>query len=495
MTSRCPDTLKLQTLLESDSNEDADGLHTHLETCETCRHTLESLAGDTTVWENTSIGLGETVRGEPRLRELMERLKEEETRLEEEDILSLLSPSDKPGVLGVLGEYEVHEVIGRGSMAVVFKAMDVRLNRVTALKVLSPRLALSVRANQRFIREAQSTACIQHENVVQMYAVGDSIRTFLAMEFIAGESVQERLDRVGPLTAEDVARIGLQTALGLAAAHRQGLIHRDIKPANLMLIGGSNPPFVKITDFGLARVIDDNPMTQHGVVIGTPEYMSPEQARGEGVDHRSDLFSLGSVLYAMATGTSPFRASTAIAVLRRVNDEEPTPVRTLRPDLPAWLATLIERLMAKNPAERFATADEVANLLQGYLVHLQTAAPAPALPGSPRVCEQTAKRNKRIARAAVLLGASVILSVIAGLMIYRNSPWFQANVWNVAGIGLAGIVFMAALVGFLVMRGRRSAPDELLVLLKCSSCQKEFKVKPSLNGTKVRCPSCGQLTS
>jgi serine/threonine protein kinase len=262
-----------------------------------------------------------------------------------------------------------------------------------------------------------------------------------------------------------------------------------------MLIGGSNPPFVKITDFGLARVIDDNPMTQHGVVIGTPEYMSPEQARGEGVDHRSDLFSLGSVLYAMATGTSPFRASTAIAVLRRVNDEEPTPVRTLRPDLPAWLATLIERLMAKNPAERFATADEVANLLQGYLVHLQTAAPAPALPGSPRVCEQTAKRNKRIARAAVLLGASVILSVIAGLMIYRNSPWFQANVWNVAGIGLAGIVFMAALVGFLVMRGRRSAPDELLVLLKCSSCQKEFKVKPSLNGTKVRCPSCGQLTS
>src|SRR5205085_4559466 len=150
---------------------------------------------------------------------------------------------------------------------------------------------------------------------------------YLVMQYVAGESLQDRLDRAGLLEVTEVVRIGMQTAAGLAAAHAQGLIHRDIKPANLLLENGLAR--VKITDFGLARSIDDVQLTQNGVVTGTPEYMAPEQARGEPVDHRADLFSLGSVLYAMCIGVPPFRGSTTLAVLRQVSDQEPTPIRSL----------------------------------------------------------------------------------------------------------------------------------------------------------------------
>src|SRR5579862_5556616 len=169
------------------------------------------------------------------------------------------------------------------------------------------------------------------------------------MQHVEGESLQDRLDREGPLELMEIVRIARQAAAGLAAAHAHGLIHRDIKPANLLLevprasaqgaaeIDGR----VKITDFGLARMVDDVQMTQHGMVIGTPEYMAPEQARGEAVDHRADLFSLGSVIYAMCTDRPPFRASSTVAVLRQVSDDQPPQIRSLNPDVPAWLEALI----------------------------------------------------------------------------------------------------------------------------------------------------------
>ncbi len=165
---------------------------------------------------------------------------------------------------------------------------------------------------------------------------------------------------------------------GLAAAHAQGLIHRDIKPANLLLSSCRDAELlqprhkfvVKITDFGLARMVDDVSLTSDGVVAGTPEYMAPEQARGEPVDHRSDLFSLGSVLYACCTGVPPFRGSSTLAVLRQVNDETPRPIGALNPKIPDWLERLINRLMAKEPAERFHSAAGVAELLVQGLAHL-----------------------------------------------------------------------------------------------------------------------------
>src|SRR5262249_44296011 len=158
---------------------------------------------------------------------------------------------------------------------------------------------------------------------------------YLVMAFIAGLSLQQRIDRSGPLELKEILRIGMQTASGLAAAHAQGLIHRDIKPANIMLENGIER--VRITDFGLARAVDDVSVTQSGAVAGTPQYMAPEQAGGETVDQRADLFSLGSTLYATCTGRAPFRGSSGLAVIRQVCDVEPTPIRTLNPDVPLWL--------------------------------------------------------------------------------------------------------------------------------------------------------------
>ncbi len=188
---------------------------------------------------------------------------------------------------------------------------------------------------------------------------------YLVMEFIPGVSLQERIDRTAPLDLNSILRIGMQTAAGLAAAHAQGLVHRDIKPSNILLENCVER--VKITDFGLARAVDDASLTQSGVVAGTPLFMAPEQARSETIDHRADLFSLGAVLYAMCTGRSPFRAPTTLAVLRRVCDETPRPVREVNRDIPDWLAAIIDRLLAKEPARRYQDASEVAELLGRHL--------------------------------------------------------------------------------------------------------------------------------
>ena len=161
----------------------------------------------------------------------------------------------------------------------------------------------------------------------------------------------------------------MQTAAGLAAAHAQGLVHRDVKPANILLENGIER--VKLTDFGLARAAADAGLTQSGIIAGTPQYMAPEQARGEAIDHRADLFSLGSVLYAICTGRPPFRAETPVAVLRRVSDDVPRPIRELNPEVPDWLEAIIERLHAKDPADRFGSAAEVADLLGQCLAHVQ----------------------------------------------------------------------------------------------------------------------------
>src|SRR4029077_5438205 len=229
-------------------------------------------------------------------------------------------------------------------------------------KVLSPQLAATSPARKRFLREARASGCVRHENVVQIYAVEEQPLPYLVMEYIPGQTLQQRVDQTGPLEAPEVLRIGEQIARGLAAAHAQGLIHRDIKPGNILLEEGLEHK-LKITDFGLARAADDASLTQSGVIAGTPSYMSPEQAEGRPVDHRSDLFSLGSVLYAMCTGRPPFRAGTSMGVLKRVCEETPTPIRETNPEIPDWLAAVVERLHTKDPAGRFPSAAEVAEVL------------------------------------------------------------------------------------------------------------------------------------
>ena len=220
------------------------------------------------------------------------------------------APTDDPAMLGRLGGYEISGVVGAGGMGVVLKAIDKSLDRTVAIKVLAPHLAASGAARKRFAREAKAAAAVLHPNVIAIHSVSnDEALPYLVMPYLRGTSLQKRLDEEGPLSLHEILRIGSQIAAGLAAAHAQGLVHRDIKPANILLEQGVER--VAITDFGLARAVDDATITHSGVIAGTPQYMSPEQARGEPVDGRSDLFSLGSVLYSICTGRPPFRAETS----------------------------------------------------------------------------------------------------------------------------------------------------------------------------------------
>jgi serine/threonine protein kinase len=283
-------------------------------------------------------------------------------RPDPDEALSCLTPPGRPDSLGRIGHYEVLEVLGRGGFGIVFRALDERLQRVVAVKVLAPQIAATSPARKRFLREARSSAAVRHENVVQVHAVEERPLPYLVMEFIPGETLQQRLDRTGPLEVPEILQIGVQIARGLAAAHEMGLIHRDIKPGNILIEAGPQPR-ARITDFGLARAADDASLSQSGLIAGTPMFMSPEQAKGETLDHRTDLFSLGSVLYTMATGRPPFRANGTLAVLKRVAEDTPRDIREIIPETPPWLCDLIAKLHAKDPAQRFQSAREVADVL------------------------------------------------------------------------------------------------------------------------------------
>jgi serine/threonine protein kinase len=303
------------------------------------------------------------------------------------EVYDFLAPPQQPGEIGRLGPYRVLTVLGVGGMGVVFVAEDAQLQRRVALKVLRPGLLASTAAQRRFLREAQATARLTHDHLVTILHIGEDRGVpFLAMPLLEGESLDARLQREGRLPIAEVLRIGGEIAEGLAAAHEQGLIHRDIKPSNIWLEqkaeGGSMkdekeplhpdpssflPPSsfrVKILDFGLARSLEgDAALTQTGVILGTPAYMAPEQAHGEPQDARCDLFSLGCVLYRMATGEVPFKGTTTMATLRALELEQPRPPHVLRPEVPRRLSQLILQLLAKRPDARLPSARAVAEAL------------------------------------------------------------------------------------------------------------------------------------
>jgi hypothetical protein len=296
--------------------------------------------------------------------------------LDEEQRLAFLVPSTEPGSLGRLDHYEVLEVVGRGSTGMVLKGRDTKLQRIVAIKVLKPLLAGSSTARTLFIGEAQAAAAVRDDNVIAIYAVSDEGPIpYLVMEYIAGITLAGLIQHNGALGLREILRIGLQIARGLAAAHAQGLVHRDIKPGNILLENGVQR--VKITDFGLAHA-------EKGIITGTPMFMSPEQARGAPFDHRTDLFSLGSILYMLCTGQPPFPADNTVAVLKRVREDRPRPIREINPDIPDCLCDLIGKLHAKEANDRFASAQEVADLLGRQLGLLQRPSPAPPATGTER---------------------------------------------------------------------------------------------------------------
>jgi hypothetical protein len=347
------------------------------------------------------------------------------------NLTDFLAPPQSADELGRLGRYRILAILGHGGMGVVYKAEDSKLKRAVALKAMLPTLAASASAGKRFLREAEAMAAVEHDHIVRIYNVDEDHGVpFLAMEFLKGEPLDQRLKREAALPLAEVLRIGREVAEGLSAAHATGLIHRDIKPGNIWLEAPRNR--VKILDFGLARAASqDAGLTQQGAIVGTPAYMAPEQARGAAVDARCDLFSLGVVLYRLTTGRQPFTGADNVATLMAVALEDPPAPVMVNPALPMELSDLVMKLLEKDPVKRVTSADEVVRTLQALekklprqeAAKVQTPAPrAVAKPPAKTPCVAAPKRG----RLPLVFGAVAAVVLLAGggiaTVIYLKAP-------------------------------------------------------------------------
>ena len=333
--------------------------------------------------------------------------------------------SRKPNVLGKLGHYQLLDTLGRGGMGTVFKAFDEVLQRIVAVKVMAAHLIDDPVSFKRFAREAVTAAATKSDFIVTVFGVEEAEGLpFLVMEYVEGVSLQDRLEVDGPLPIHDILQITSEIAQGLAAAHAKGVVHRDIKPANILLAepGGR----VKITDFGLAKALqDDSRLTQSGIVGGTPHFMAPEQAYDLPVDGRADLFSLGCVVYAMCTGQEPFQATSPMAVMRLVCEEEPKSIRIVNRKIPDWLEQFVAKMQSKNPDHRFQTALEVAGLAQSYLTQIQRSGPYANTPSTfPSIAKRPKPRSsKKKLWLVALLAIVLFFGTVFGLAYFlRNDP-------------------------------------------------------------------------
>ncbi|HEY7327905.1 MAG TPA: transporter substrate-binding protein [Gemmataceae bacterium] len=396
----CPALDELRRLLQPNLPESvAAPLLKHLRTCLNCRQAWESLQSETTAGQTPPAILpaGDTSPGQAvplpassviawSSEVIMEGPADQRPparpaqATQKSRAFPFLAPAKGAGELGWLAHYRITGVLGEGGMGCVFDAFDTSLHRRVALKVLKPDLAANPSFRERFLLEARAAAQLPDEYIITIYQVGiENEVPFLAMKFLYGESLEQRLQRDGRLPTLEILRIGREIALGLSAAHDRGLIHRDIKPANLWLetpppeSGGSNRARmsfeqlyrVKILDFGLARPMNDSRrLTATGLIVGTPQYLAPEQARGLPLDHRCDLFSLGIVLYRMATGILPFDGADTLAQLTALAMAQPRPVEELASDVPAGLRKLIHKLLERDPNKRPQSALAVVEELR-----------------------------------------------------------------------------------------------------------------------------------
>lgn len=330
-----------------------------------------------------------------------------------------------------LGNFELLQELGCGAWGRVYAARQVTLgDRLVAVKVLLPHLASDPRARQRFLDEAQNMARLSHPNIVQVIEVGEQEGTYyFAMGYVEGQTLADLLARQR-LTCEQAAAIGAQIAEALGHAHNRGVIHRDIKPGNIMMDSQGRPV---ITDFGIAKVGEGSGLTMTGGTIGTPEFMSPEQAQGNPVDGRSDLYSLGIMLYYMTTGYVPFTGATPVSVGLKHVGETPRDPREIVPNYPPWLAQIIMRSLAKQPCDRFACGEEMAAALHagsatatatpvpGAPAAVPTAPPPPAPAAAPAPARvpvaPTARRSApRPAKTALISVLLVAIFFVAGML-------------------------------------------------------------------------------
>ena len=353
-----------------------------------------------------------------------------------------MEPNETPRIFSE--RYELSHLIARGGMAEVYRAHDRLLDRPVALKVLFPELSVDRSFVERFRREAQAAANLSHPNIVPVFDWGEDSGTyFIVMEFIDGRPLSSILKTAGPLSADRTADIGAHVAAALGYAHKHGVIHRDVKPGNVLITDEGQ---VKVTDFGIARAINtEESLTQTGAVMGTATYFSPEQAEGVGVDARSDIYSLGVVLFEMVTGRPPFLGDTPVAVAsKHVRDHAPAP-RELNPSIPPTFEAIILKSMAKNPEHRYATAEDLrADLLrfnEGRTVlamddatKLLAVAGTTAVVGAatgmdvtqsvaastPEETEEEEGGPNRTRTYAIILAVLVLLLLVAGYFLARN---------------------------------------------------------------------------
>lgn len=421
----CPPAEELKQLLDGSlSGERQQACTEHMDACTCCQTKIVEIATQGSDLPKILVETAQPAASSalwPALKELEAELELDETiiarphRSRELSLSFLQGPTD-PAYLGRMANFDVMRVIGRGGMGIVLEAFDSKLQRHVALKVLDPDLAHDPVARQRFCREARAAASISHENVIAVYQVerspDDEDLPYLVMQYVAGESLEQRLSREARLPLPEIIRMAMEMAHGLVAAHAQGLVHRDIKPGNILL----EPPGdrVKLTDFGLARVADDAKLTKTGFVTGTPLYMAPEQALGKEADFRSDLFSFGAILYEMCAGKPPFAGDSAPVILKQITDVPHGPLRDLNPDLPDWLIHTIDRLLEKDPEERIQTASQVAELLDYEWTLLKA-----GTDDVPVVCQiEQQKRARYHRRIAVGVGAAfLMIGLVAGVIL------------------------------------------------------------------------------
>ncbi|MEO1617784.1 MAG: serine/threonine-protein kinase [Planctomycetota bacterium] len=459
-TAKCPSQSELQALVSGTlSDRDTADTIEHLEECQNCQKEIERVAmkGSLARYAIEEV-VGQGVSGPPPndsaywkavTNVSMEFMPTDTPSIDPAETLSpdvsntgsrvsptvetsspvampFLAKSDDPAYIGRLHHFEISRVLGRGGMGIVFEAFDTHLQRTVAIKVLNPEYAKNDVARQRFCREGRAAAAISHENVVAMHQVAredEGKVAFLVMQFIDGETLETILSHDEPLPTEVAAKYSMQIAAGLAAAHERDMVHRDIKPANILIEKSTDR--VKLTDFGLARATDDVKLTKTGMVTGTPLYMSPEQATGATANERSDLFSLGAVMYELLTGKSAFGAPSIVGVMKRIMDESPTAPAKLNPKVPASLSELTMALLEKTPSRRPESAEFVAETLAEIVAGYGPISPleAPSI-GNKSTSKRRLSGTHRLVSQSTLVTSWVVGMVGIASLLLAGSVWF-----------------------------------------------------------------------
>lgn len=427
--ARSPNDPELQSVGEE--------LSRHLDECSACRELLEQSVAEQSAWHEVAAALSDShiqvgqsdaawlertgLSTTTRISDTRQKVQNASQLLTTLALDGLLSPTDEPRSAGRIGNFEVLGLVGAGGMGVVLKAFEPALERVVAIKILAPHLASSRSARKRFAREARAAAAVIHENIIPIYQVAEwNELPYLVMPYHPEPTLGQRIAEDGPLGLEAILSIAMQIARGLAAAHSQGLVHRDVKPANILLSKGTERAI--ITDFGLARSADDASLTNTGILAGTPHYMSPEQARGEKVDSKSDLFSLGSVLFAMVSGAPPVNFEQGTETIERIRR---TDLDTLfeSDNCPAWLIRLIRWLHAADRKNRPESSEAVAEILEQCLAHLRQ----PDQVDVPdALLQHNTQRGVTTTRIVAFSVAAIVFAglcwfCIAGLLSYQSS--------------------------------------------------------------------------